>query len=77
MSRVTDEAKLFLTFAALGGFLLALERDESLVECRAYGDFRAFRDLGVSAVDLSFVGKTVDGTLADMKRFRDEVASRL
>ena len=33
--RVTDEAKLFLTFAALGGFLLALERDESLVECRA------------------------------------------
>jgi alkanesulfonate monooxygenase SsuD/methylene tetrahydromethanopterin reductase-like flavin-dependent oxidoreductase (luciferase family) len=41
------------------------------------GDLRAFRELGVSAVDLSFVGKTVESTLAEMKRFRDEVASRL
>lgn len=41
------------------------------------GDLRAFRELGVGAVDLSFVGKTVDGTLADMKRFRDEVVARL
>jgi alkanesulfonate monooxygenase SsuD/methylene tetrahydromethanopterin reductase-like flavin-dependent oxidoreductase (luciferase family) len=41
------------------------------------GDLRAFRDLGVSAVDMSFIGDTVDRTLADMKRFRDEVASRL
>lgn len=41
------------------------------------GDLRAFRELGVSAVDLSFVGKTVDGTLADMKRFRDEVVPHL
>ncbi len=40
-------------------------------------DLRAFRELGVGAVDLSFVGKTVDGTLADMKRFRDEVVARL
>lgn len=41
------------------------------------GDFRAFAELGVSAVDLSFVGKTVDATLAEMRRFREEVASRL
>jgi len=41
------------------------------------GDLQAFRELGVGAVDLSFVGKTVDGTLADMKRFRDEVLARL
>jgi probable F420-dependent oxidoreductase len=41
------------------------------------GDLRAFRELGVSAVDLSFVGKTADGTLADMKRFRDEVVPHL
>ncbi len=41
------------------------------------GDLQAFRELGVGAVDLSFVGKTVDGTLADMKRFRDEVVARL
>ena len=41
------------------------------------GDLRAFRDLGVSAVDMSFIGDTVDRTLADMKRFRDEVAARL
>jgi len=41
------------------------------------GDLRAFRELGVSAVDLSFVGKTVEGTLADMKRFRDEVVPHL
>jgi probable F420-dependent oxidoreductase len=41
------------------------------------GDFHAFAELGVGAVDLSFVGKTEDATLADMKRFREEVASRL
>jgi probable F420-dependent oxidoreductase len=40
-------------------------------------DLRAFRDLGVSAVDMSFVGDTVERTLTDMKRFRDEVASRI
>jgi len=41
------------------------------------GDLRAFRELGVTAVDMSFIGDTVDRTLADMKRFRDEVAARL
>jgi probable F420-dependent oxidoreductase len=41
------------------------------------GDLRELRELGVSAVDLSFIDKTVESTLADMKRFRDEVASRL
>ena len=37
----------------------------------------AIRQLGVGAVDLSFVGKTVEATLAEMRRFREEVASRL
>jgi probable F420-dependent oxidoreductase len=41
------------------------------------GDFRAFAELGVGAIDLSFVGKTADATLAAMKRFRDEIATRL
>ncbi len=40
------------------------------------GDLRAFRDLGVAAVDLSFVGRTVEDTLANMKRFREEVAAK-
>jgi probable F420-dependent oxidoreductase len=41
------------------------------------GDLRTFRELGVSAVDMGFVGSTVEDTLADMKRFREEVAARL
>ena len=41
------------------------------------GDFRAFAELGVTAIDLSFVGKTADATLEHMKRFREEVASKL
>jgi len=41
------------------------------------GDLRALGELGVGAVDLSFVGSTVDGTLADMKRFREDVVARL
>jgi alkanesulfonate monooxygenase SsuD/methylene tetrahydromethanopterin reductase-like flavin-dependent oxidoreductase (luciferase family) len=39
------------------------------------GDLRAFRELGVTAVDFSFVAKTVDETLAGMKRFREEVVA--
>jgi probable F420-dependent oxidoreductase len=41
------------------------------------GDFRAFAELGVVAIDLSFVGKTVDATLTEMRRFRENVASKL
>ncbi len=40
-------------------------------------DLRTFRELGIGAVDLSFIGDTVESTLADMKRFRDEVAAHL
>jgi probable F420-dependent oxidoreductase len=39
------------------------------------GDLRAFRELGVTAVDFSFVAKTVDETIAGMKRFREEVVA--
>ena len=41
------------------------------------GDLRAFRDLGVTAVDFSFVAKTVDDTIAGMRRFRDDVVALL
>jgi len=41
------------------------------------GDLRALAELGVSAVDFGFTGKTVEATLADMKRFREDVVSRM
>jgi probable F420-dependent oxidoreductase len=41
------------------------------------GDIRAFAELGVTAIDLSFVGRSVEITLADMKRFREEVVARV
>jgi probable F420-dependent oxidoreductase len=41
------------------------------------GDIRAMAEAGVTAIDLSFVGKTVDETLAGMKRFREEIVSRV
>jgi len=37
------------------------------------GDLREFRALGVAAIDFAFGGETVDVTIANMKRFRDEV----
>jgi len=40
-------------------------------------DMRALRELGIAAVDLGFGAPTVDGTLDNMKRFRDEVITRL
>jgi probable F420-dependent oxidoreductase len=40
----------------------------------AAADLRAFRDLGVTAVDFAFAGAaTAEATLANMRRFRDEV----
>lgn len=38
-------------------------------------DLRALRELGVDSVDFSFASATVDETLGNMKRFRDEVLS--
>jgi probable F420-dependent oxidoreductase len=40
-------------------------------------DLRAVRDLGVGYVDFGFVGATADATLADMRRFREEVLARV
>ena len=40
------------------------------------GDFRALRDLGVSAVDIDFERPTVDASLAEMRRFQDAVLTR-
>jgi probable F420-dependent oxidoreductase len=40
-------------------------------------DLRALRDLGVSHVDFSFGGTTADEMLGAMKRFRDEIISRV
>ena len=41
------------------------------------GDLRAIRDLGVSDVDFSFDGTTADAVVANMKRFREDVLSKV
>ena len=41
------------------------------------GDLRALRDLGVLAVDFSFAGDTADATLANMRRFREDVLAKV
>jgi probable F420-dependent oxidoreductase len=38
-------------------------------------DLRTFRELGVTAIDFAFAGPTIDVTIANMKRFRDEVVA--
>jgi probable F420-dependent oxidoreductase len=40
------------------------------------GDLRDFKTLGVGYVDFTFANTTAAATLADMKRFRDEVLAR-
>ena len=40
-------------------------------------DLRAFRDLGVIAVDFSFGGDTADAVVANMRRFRDDVLAKI
>jgi probable F420-dependent oxidoreductase len=40
-------------------------------------DLRAFRDLGVTAVDFSLVDQSVDSTIANMGRFWDGVVARM
>ena len=41
------------------------------------GDLRAFRALGVSAVDIDFETPDCEATIAEMRRFKKEVLSRL
>ena len=41
------------------------------------GDLRALGDLGVTNVDLSFPGDSAEAMLGAMKRFRDDVVSRI
>ena len=41
------------------------------------GDLRALRDLGVTDVDFGFTGASAEEMLDQMKRFRDDVLSRL
>ena len=40
-------------------------------------DLKRLRDLGVSAVDIDFERPEADASLAEMRRFRDEILSRL
>jgi probable F420-dependent oxidoreductase len=40
-------------------------------------DLRAVRDLGVGCVDFGFAGPTAEATLAEMRRFREEVLGRV
>src|SRR5438128_9121665 len=41
------------------------------------GDLRAIRDLGVTDVDFSFDGTSADEVVANMKRFREDVLSKV
>jgi alkanesulfonate monooxygenase SsuD/methylene tetrahydromethanopterin reductase-like flavin-dependent oxidoreductase (luciferase family) len=41
------------------------------------GDFRALRDLGVSAVDIDFERPEAEASLAEMRRFKETVLARL
>ena len=41
------------------------------------GDLKALRDLGVLAVDFSFGGDTADAVLANMRRLREDVLTKL
>ena len=40
-------------------------------------DFRALRDLGVSAVDIDFERPDPDASIAEMRRFKEQVLARL
>jgi probable F420-dependent oxidoreductase len=40
-------------------------------------DLRAFRDFGVGHVDFNFGGETADAMIANMRRFREEVLSKV
>jgi probable F420-dependent oxidoreductase len=40
-------------------------------------DIRAMRGIGVSSLDFRMAAPTLDGTLANMKRFRDEVMAKV
>jgi probable F420-dependent oxidoreductase len=41
------------------------------------GDFKALRDLGVSAVDIDVERPDADATIAEMRQFREQVIARL
>ena len=41
------------------------------------GDFRALRDLGVSAVDIDFERPDADASIAEMRRFKETVLARI
>jgi probable F420-dependent oxidoreductase len=41
------------------------------------GDFRALRDLGVSAIDIDFERPQAEASLAEMRRFRETVLARI
>jgi probable F420-dependent oxidoreductase len=41
------------------------------------GDISALRELGVTSMDFGLLAPTLDGTLGNMRRFRDEVIAKL
>jgi alkanesulfonate monooxygenase SsuD/methylene tetrahydromethanopterin reductase-like flavin-dependent oxidoreductase (luciferase family) len=41
------------------------------------GDIKALEDFGVSAVDVRLFAATLDGTIDNMRRFRDEVMAKV
>jgi probable F420-dependent oxidoreductase len=46
-------------------------------DAEVIADLRAARDLGVGFADFGFAGPTVEATLTDMRRFREEVLARV
>ena len=41
------------------------------------GDIKALEDLGVAAVDVRLFATTLEGTIDNMRRFRDEVMAKV
>jgi hypothetical protein len=41
------------------------------------GDIKALEELGVGAVDVRLFATTLDGTIDNMRRFRDEVMAKV
>ena len=56
---------------------IAATAKELLSESRLPDDLRALRDLGVCAVDIDFERSDPEDTVAEMRRFKEQVISQL
>jgi hypothetical protein len=79
-----DPAKMALAYRinAWGGALPSRADDGerrlfSGQTAEAIADLRTFRDFGVGYVDFNFAGATADAMLTEMRRFREDVLSKV